>query len=175
MQVGSAQSALLEHLMDDLKRNLSGKDKQELLVLIEDYRQGLPSLIVPLTLLNHHLNRCPVPEWEHEQAYLHPYPQRAPASPHGGAEVPDHKWQSCQPPTESIIPGADAAQSHVGPTQDQAHIAGTRRCAFRPEQKQATGALNPGSGLGAVCMDMQGTPAPRSDRGYGQLRSTTGR
>jgi uncharacterized protein YbgA (DUF1722 family) len=58
MQVGSAQSALLENLMDHLKQDLSGKDKQELLGLIEDYRQGLPSLIVPLTLLNHHLNRC---------------------------------------------------------------------------------------------------------------------
>jgi uncharacterized protein YbgA (DUF1722 family) len=34
----------------------------ELLGLIEDYRQGLVPLIVPLTLLKHHLNRYPVPE-----------------------------------------------------------------------------------------------------------------
>jgi uncharacterized protein YbgA (DUF1722 family) len=47
----------------------------ELLGLIEDYRQGLLPLIVPLTLLKHHLNRCPVPEWVHQQVYLHPYPK----------------------------------------------------------------------------------------------------
>jgi hypothetical protein len=35
----------------------------ELLGLIEDYRQGLLPLIVALTLLKHHLNRHPVPEW----------------------------------------------------------------------------------------------------------------
>ena len=36
---------------------------QELLGLVEDYRQGLVPLIVPLTLLKHHLNRHPVPDW----------------------------------------------------------------------------------------------------------------
>jgi uncharacterized protein YbgA (DUF1722 family) len=51
----------------------------ELLDLIEDYRQGL----LPLTLLKHHLNRYPVPDWVpvpsaawvHQQVYLHPYPK----------------------------------------------------------------------------------------------------
>jgi uncharacterized protein YbgA (DUF1722 family) len=33
----------------------------ELLGLIDDYRRGLVPLIVPLTLLKHHLNRHPVP------------------------------------------------------------------------------------------------------------------
>jgi uncharacterized protein YbgA (DUF1722 family) len=47
----------------------------ELLGLIEDYRQGLVPLIVPLTLLKHHLNCYPVPEWVHQQVYLHPYPK----------------------------------------------------------------------------------------------------
>ena len=47
----------------------------ELLGLIEDYRQGLLPLIVPLTLLKHHLSRYPVPEWVHQQVYLHPYPK----------------------------------------------------------------------------------------------------
>jgi uncharacterized protein YbgA (DUF1722 family) len=53
---------VLQHLMGYLKNHLSGDDKQELLGLIEDYRQGLVPLIVPLTLLKHHLNRYPVPE-----------------------------------------------------------------------------------------------------------------
>jgi uncharacterized protein YbgA (DUF1722 family) len=54
---------VLQHLMGFLKNHLSSEDKQELLGLIEDYRQGLLPLIVPLTLLKHHLNRYPVPEW----------------------------------------------------------------------------------------------------------------
>jgi hypothetical protein len=32
-------------------------------------------LILPLTLLKHHLNRYPVPEWVHQRVYLHPYPK----------------------------------------------------------------------------------------------------
>jgi uncharacterized protein YbgA (DUF1722 family) len=35
----------------------------ELLGLIEETQQGLVPLIVPLTLLKHHLNRHPVPDW----------------------------------------------------------------------------------------------------------------
>ena len=45
------------------KNHLSSEDKQELLGLIEDYRQGLLPLIVPLTLLKHHLSRYSVPGW----------------------------------------------------------------------------------------------------------------
>jgi uncharacterized protein YbgA (DUF1722 family) len=37
--------------MGFLKKHLSSEDKQELLGLIEDYRQGLLPLIVPLTEL----------------------------------------------------------------------------------------------------------------------------
>jgi uncharacterized protein YbgA (DUF1722 family) len=32
-------------------------------------------LIVPLTLLKHHLKRPSVPEWVQLQVYLHPYPK----------------------------------------------------------------------------------------------------
>jgi uncharacterized protein YbgA (DUF1722 family) len=66
---------VLQHLMGYLKNDLSSEDKQELLGLIEDYRQELLPLIVPLTLLKHHLGRYPVPEWVHQQVYLHPYPK----------------------------------------------------------------------------------------------------
>jgi len=41
----------------------------------EGYRQGLVPLIVPLTLLRHHLNRYPMPNWVHQQVYLNPYPK----------------------------------------------------------------------------------------------------
>jgi uncharacterized protein YbgA (DUF1722 family) len=66
---------VLHHLMGYLKNHLSSDDKQELLGLIEDYREGLLPLIVPLTLLKYHLNRYPVPDWVHQQVYLHPYPK----------------------------------------------------------------------------------------------------
>ena len=66
---------VLQHLMGYLKNELPAEDKQELLGLIEDYRQGLVPLIVPLTLLKHHLSRYPAPEWVHQQVYLHPYPK----------------------------------------------------------------------------------------------------
>jgi uncharacterized protein YbgA (DUF1722 family) len=66
---------VLQHLTGFPKNHLSSEDKQELLGLIEDYRQGLVPLIVPLTLLKHHLNRHPVPDWVHQQVYLHQYPK----------------------------------------------------------------------------------------------------
>jgi uncharacterized protein YbgA (DUF1722 family) len=74
---------VLQHLMGYLKNYLSSEDKQELLGLIEDYRQGLVPPIVPLTLLKHHLSRYPVPDWVPvpsvawvpQQVYLHPYPK----------------------------------------------------------------------------------------------------
>jgi len=67
---------VLQHLMGYLKSHLSSEDKQELLGLIEDYRQRLLPLIVPLTLLKHRLNRHPVPDWVHQQVYLHLYPKK---------------------------------------------------------------------------------------------------
>jgi uncharacterized protein YbgA (DUF1722 family)/uncharacterized protein YbbK (DUF523 family) len=66
---------VLQHLMGYLKRDLSSEDKQELLGLIEEYRNELVPLIVPLTLLKHHLRRHPVPDWVHQQVYLNPYPK----------------------------------------------------------------------------------------------------
>jgi uncharacterized protein YbgA (DUF1722 family) len=51
---------------------------QEFLGLIEDYRQGLLPLIVPLTLLIDQLNRHPVPNWvagTRQQVYLNPSPK----------------------------------------------------------------------------------------------------
>jgi uncharacterized protein YbgA (DUF1722 family) len=62
--------------------------KLELLGLIEDYRQGLVPLIVPLTLLKHrlfqHVNRHPMPEWVpvpfrvHQQVYPNPCAEKLP-------------------------------------------------------------------------------------------------
>jgi uncharacterized protein YbgA (DUF1722 family)/uncharacterized protein YbbK (DUF523 family) len=66
---------VMQHLMGFLRDLLSAEDKQELLNLMEDYRQGLLPLIVPLTMLKHHLARHDVPDWVHQQVYLNPYPK----------------------------------------------------------------------------------------------------
>lgn len=66
---------VLHHLMGYLKDDLAAEDKAELLGVIEDYRLGLVPLIVPLTLLKHHIARHDVPEWVHQQVYLNPYPK----------------------------------------------------------------------------------------------------
>jgi uncharacterized protein YbgA (DUF1722 family) len=66
---------VLQHLMGFLKDVLAKEDKAELLGLIEDYRREFVPLIVPLTLLQHHLRRHPVPDWVHQQVYLSPYPK----------------------------------------------------------------------------------------------------
>ena len=64
---------VLSHLQGYLKKQLDTTDKAELVTCIEDYRQGLVPLVVPLTLLNHHF-RCHLTPWVAEQIYLQPYP-----------------------------------------------------------------------------------------------------
>jgi uncharacterized protein YbgA (DUF1722 family)/uncharacterized protein YbbK (DUF523 family) len=64
---------VLSHLQGYLKKQLDATDKAELVTCIEDYRQGLLPLVVPLTLLKHHFRRHPTP-WVAEQIYLQPYP-----------------------------------------------------------------------------------------------------
>jgi uncharacterized protein YbgA (DUF1722 family)/uncharacterized protein YbbK (DUF523 family) len=64
---------VLSHLQGYLKQQLDAVDKAELVACIEDYRQGLVPLVVPLTLLQHHFRRHPV-SWVEEQTYMNPYP-----------------------------------------------------------------------------------------------------
>ncbi len=76
-EVGSRgrHANVLQHVMGFIKESLGSDDKQELLALIDDYREGLVPLIVPITLLKHHLLHHHAPEWVHQQAYLNPYPK----------------------------------------------------------------------------------------------------
>jgi uncharacterized protein YbgA (DUF1722 family) len=75
MTTSGKHANVLQHLMGFLKEELATQDKAELLGLIEDYRKGFVPLIVPLTLLKHHLSRHEVPDWVHQQVYLYPYPK----------------------------------------------------------------------------------------------------
>jgi uncharacterized protein YbgA (DUF1722 family) len=65
---------VLQHILGYLKRDLDAKDKTELLAVFGDYHRNLVPLVVPLTLLKHHLARIPVP-YIQDQIYLHPHPK----------------------------------------------------------------------------------------------------
>jgi len=67
-------SNVLTHIMGFLKDRIDSGDKAELLDVIEKYRQGQIPLIVPVTLLRHHLRRNPAPYIE-RQYYLNPHPE----------------------------------------------------------------------------------------------------
>ncbi len=65
---------VMHHIQGYLKRDLNTRDKAELVAVIADYHRGLVPLIVPLTLLKHHLARTPAPYLQ-EQIYLTPHPK----------------------------------------------------------------------------------------------------
>jgi uncharacterized protein YbgA (DUF1722 family)/uncharacterized protein YbbK (DUF523 family) len=65
---------VLQHILGYLKRDLDAADKAELLAVLADYHQGLVPLIVPITLLRHHLARVGVP-YVLDQVYLNPHPK----------------------------------------------------------------------------------------------------
>jgi len=64
----------LQHLMGFLKDALSAEEKEEMLRVFEEYRQGWTPLVTPLTLLQHHLGKVKH-EWADAQVYLEPYPR----------------------------------------------------------------------------------------------------
>lgn len=66
---------VLEHIRGYLKKEISNQDKAELSESIEDYRQGLLPLVVPLTLLRHHFRNHPDTYIERSW-YLHPHPKQ---------------------------------------------------------------------------------------------------
>ncbi|MBZ5498694.1 MAG: YbgA family protein [Acidobacteriia bacterium] len=64
---------VLFHILGFLKNQIDAEEKAELVASIDDYRKELVPLVVPMTLLLHHLRRYAVP-WVLEQTYLNPYP-----------------------------------------------------------------------------------------------------
>jgi uncharacterized protein YbgA (DUF1722 family)/uncharacterized protein YbbK (DUF523 family) len=64
---------VLQHLMGYFKKQLSSDEKQELLEVFDQYRQGLVPLIVPITLINHYVRKYDQPYLK-KQTYLHPHP-----------------------------------------------------------------------------------------------------
>jgi uncharacterized protein YbgA (DUF1722 family)/uncharacterized protein YbbK (DUF523 family) len=64
---------VLEHMLGYFKRSLDDDSRAELRAVIDEYGRGLVPLIVPLTLLKHHIRRQGV-EYLAAQVYLHPHP-----------------------------------------------------------------------------------------------------
>ncbi len=65
---------VLQHAAGYFRERLDADDRKELEGVVADYGRGLVPLIVPLTLLRHHLRRTPVP-YLAGQVYLDPEPR----------------------------------------------------------------------------------------------------
>jgi uncharacterized protein YbgA (DUF1722 family)/uncharacterized protein YbbK (DUF523 family) len=65
---------VLQHILGFLKDNLSAREKEDILSVIDEYHRELVPLIVPLTLLRHYVKKHDV-RYIAEQVYLHPHPK----------------------------------------------------------------------------------------------------
>jgi uncharacterized protein YbgA (DUF1722 family)/uncharacterized protein YbbK (DUF523 family) len=65
---------VLMHMFGHFSDRLSAEARQEVLTVIDDHRQGLVPLVVPLTLLRHYVRVLKVP-YLAEQTYLEPHPK----------------------------------------------------------------------------------------------------
>lgn len=64
---------VLQHMMGFFKKFISADEKQELLSVIEQFRNNIVPLIVPVTLINHYIRKYQEP-YLMEQHYLNPHP-----------------------------------------------------------------------------------------------------
>ncbi|WP_022668953.1 YbgA family protein [Desulfospira joergensenii] len=64
---------VLLHIMGFFKKQLSPDEKQEMLSVIDQYREGYVPLVVPLTLINHYVRKYDQ-SWLKSQTYLNPHP-----------------------------------------------------------------------------------------------------
>ncbi|NIM19137.1 MAG: DUF1722 domain-containing protein [Candidatus Latescibacteria bacterium] len=65
---------VLHHILGFLKDHIDPSDKRDILQVIEDYRNELVPLIVPVTLLKHYVNKHGI-EYIQDQIYLNPHPK----------------------------------------------------------------------------------------------------
>ncbi len=65
---------VLTHMAGHLKKHLDPASKHELAACIDEYRRGLVPLVVPITLIRHHVRAHRV-EYLANQTYLEPHPR----------------------------------------------------------------------------------------------------
>lgn len=68
------QVNVLQHIAGYLGRNIDKGEKAEIVTLLEDFRQGMVPLAVPMALLRHHVRRLDIYYIEN-QSYLNPHPK----------------------------------------------------------------------------------------------------
>jgi uncharacterized protein YbgA (DUF1722 family)/uncharacterized protein YbbK (DUF523 family) len=66
-------SNVLQHMMGYFKEQLSSDEKQELIAVIDSYRQEYIPLVVPVTLIGHYVRKYDEPYLK-GQVYLNPHP-----------------------------------------------------------------------------------------------------
>lgn len=64
---------VLQHILGYFKKQLSADEKQEILEVLDQYREGFIPLIVPITLANHYVRKYRKP-YLSRQTYLNPHP-----------------------------------------------------------------------------------------------------
>jgi uncharacterized protein YbgA (DUF1722 family)/uncharacterized protein YbbK (DUF523 family) len=64
---------VLQHMMGYFKKQLSADEKQELLGVFAQYREGYTPMIVPITLIKHYVRKYHQPYLK-QQVYLNPHP-----------------------------------------------------------------------------------------------------
>ena len=65
---------VLQHMAGYFKKQLDAASRAELAATIEDYRAGLVPLVVPITLIRHHVRQQQI-AYLAEQVYLAPHPK----------------------------------------------------------------------------------------------------
>ena len=65
---------VLQHIAGYFRKVVDDASRQELAAAIADYREGLVPLIVPITLVRHHVRRCGI-DYLEGQVYLEPHPK----------------------------------------------------------------------------------------------------
>jgi uncharacterized protein YbgA (DUF1722 family) len=65
---------VLQHVLGYFRGRLDDGSRKELAEAIADYRGGLVPLVVPITLVRHHVRRCEI-EYLASQVYLEPHPK----------------------------------------------------------------------------------------------------
>jgi uncharacterized protein YbgA (DUF1722 family)/uncharacterized protein YbbK (DUF523 family) len=65
---------VLQHVLGYFRGRLDGAARQEVSGLIEDYRRGLVPLVVPITLIRHHVRALRI-AYLADQVYLDPHPR----------------------------------------------------------------------------------------------------
>jgi uncharacterized protein YbgA (DUF1722 family) len=65
---------VLQHMTGYVRRDLGDDERAELVEVIDEYRRGLVPLVVPLTLVKHHVRRLGV-AYLADQVYLNPHPR----------------------------------------------------------------------------------------------------